>query len=177
MVTISRDAVPLKVGTDTAAEVAGVCVLTGILDLIFYKCLCAQSVNHCINRVLNKRLMIFKVRTEYLARIEHRRLRASFQAGVRTACCLRLLDQCQWHGPLEGNTPSARSPPQHQAPSIQHVLAIEVTFTLPIKGLHTPRTCLLRSASAVLNRSPDKERNVEEEMKGGRLGESPCLPP
>ena len=34
-VTISRLAVPLKVGTGVAAEVAGVCVLTGILDPVF----------------------------------------------------------------------------------------------------------------------------------------------
>ena len=38
-VTISKIAVPLKVGTAVAAEVAGVCVLTGILDLIFCKIL------------------------------------------------------------------------------------------------------------------------------------------
>ena len=53
-VTNSKIVVPLKVGTAVAAEVAGVCVLTGILDLIFCKCLCAQSVNECINRILNK---------------------------------------------------------------------------------------------------------------------------
>ena len=53
LVTISRIAVPLQVGTAVAAEVAGVCVLTGILDLIFYKCLCAQRVNQIINRILN----------------------------------------------------------------------------------------------------------------------------
>ena len=50
---ISKIAVPLKVGTAVAAEVEGVCVLTGILDLIFNKCLCAPSVNHCINRILD----------------------------------------------------------------------------------------------------------------------------
>ena len=54
-VTISKITLPLKVGTAVAAEVVGVCVLTGILDLIFCKCLCAQSVNECINRILNTR--------------------------------------------------------------------------------------------------------------------------
>ena len=53
-VTISRIAVPLKVGTTMAAEVAGVCVLTGILVLVLNKCLCVQSVNQCINSFLNK---------------------------------------------------------------------------------------------------------------------------
>ena len=53
-VTISRIAVPLKIGTAMAAEVAGVCVLTGILDLVFNKCLCVQSVNQCINRILDE---------------------------------------------------------------------------------------------------------------------------
>ena len=45
-VTISRSAVPLKVGT-AVAEVAGVCVLTGILDLVLNN-FCVQSVNQCI---------------------------------------------------------------------------------------------------------------------------------
>ena len=53
-VTISRIAVPLKVGTTMAAEVAGVRVLAGILDLVFNKCLCVQSVNQCSNIILNK---------------------------------------------------------------------------------------------------------------------------
>ena len=39
-VTISRIAVLLKVGTAMAAEMMGVCVLTGIWDLVFRKCLC-----------------------------------------------------------------------------------------------------------------------------------------
>ena len=54
-------------------------------------------------------------------------------------------------------------------------MAIEATFTMPFDGLHTPRTCLLRSVSVVLYRSPGKDWNGEEEMKGGRLGESSCL--
>ena len=55
-------------------------------------------------------------------------------------------------------------------------MAIEATFTMPYEGLHTPRTCLLRSVSVVLYRSPDKDWNVEEEMKGWGLEERPCLP-
>ena len=47
--------------------------------------------------------------------------------------------------------------------------AIDVTFTMPFEGLHTPRTCLLRSVSVVLYMAPDKDWNVEEEMKGGGL--------
>ena len=53
-VTINKISVPLKVGTAMAAEVAGVCVLTGVLDLVFNKSLCAQNINQCINRILNK---------------------------------------------------------------------------------------------------------------------------
>ena len=53
-VTISKISVPLKVGTAMAAEVAGVCVLTGVLDLVFNKSLCVQNINQCINRILNK---------------------------------------------------------------------------------------------------------------------------
>ena len=43
-ITISRIAVPLKVGTAMAAEMMGVCVLTGILDLVFHNCLCAKMM-------------------------------------------------------------------------------------------------------------------------------------
>ena len=50
-VTISKIAVPLKAGTATAAEVAGVCVLTDILDLVFKKSLCVQSINRCTDTV------------------------------------------------------------------------------------------------------------------------------
>ena len=56
-------------------------------------------------------------------------------------------------------------------------MAIDATVTMPFEGLHTPRTCLLRSVCAVLYRPPDEDWNVEEEMKGWGLGESPCLPP
>ena len=43
-VTISRIAVPLKIGTTMAAEMMGVCVLTGILDLVVHNgCVCRTS--------------------------------------------------------------------------------------------------------------------------------------
>ena len=49
--TISNIAIPLKVGAAMAAEIAGVCALTGIIDLILCKCLSFQNVNHRINRI------------------------------------------------------------------------------------------------------------------------------
>ena len=49
-VTISKMAVPLKVGTAMAAEIMGVCVLMGILVLIFHTCLCVQNINRCIDK-------------------------------------------------------------------------------------------------------------------------------
>ena len=52
--TISRVAVPLEVGTAMAAEVVRVCVLTGILDLVFNQSLCVRIVNECVNSTLNK---------------------------------------------------------------------------------------------------------------------------
>ena len=39
-------------------------------------------------------------------------------------------------------------------------MAIEATFTLPFGVSYTPRTCLLRSVSVVLYRSPDKDWDV-----------------
>ena len=53
-VTISKIVFPLKAGTAMASEVGGVCVFMGFVDLIFCKCLCAHSVNQCINRIFNK---------------------------------------------------------------------------------------------------------------------------
>ena len=53
-VTIIRIAVTLKIGTAMAAEVAGVCVLMGIFDVVFTKRLCVQSVDKCINSIRNK---------------------------------------------------------------------------------------------------------------------------
>ena len=77
-VTISRIAVLLKVGTAMAAEVAGVFVLTGILDLVFNKCLTRFLTNgdeaSCgigSSYVQDARL-----------KCERRRMRASPQGGV-----------------------------------------------------------------------------------------------
>ena len=53
-------------------------------------------------------------------------------------------------------------------------MAIEATFSMPFEGMHTPRTCLLRSVSVVLCRSPDKDWSVEKEIK--EWGLWPCLP-
>ena len=52
-VTISKTAVPLKVGAAMAAEIAGLCLLTSILDLILCKCLSVQNINQRIHRILN----------------------------------------------------------------------------------------------------------------------------
>ena len=51
-VTISRIAVPLKVGAAMAAEVLGVCVLTSVLDLTICKSLSVQDIIQRINRIL-----------------------------------------------------------------------------------------------------------------------------
>ena len=56
-------------------------------------------------------------------------------------------------------------------------MAIEITLTAPFERLHTPRTCLLRTAGVVLYNSHDKDWNDEEEMKGWGLGEFPHLLP
>ena len=52
-VTISKIAILLKAGAAMAVEVAGVCVLTSILDLILCTCLSVQNINLRINRILN----------------------------------------------------------------------------------------------------------------------------
>ena len=54
LVMISRIAVPLKIGTAVAAEMTDVCVLTGIPDLVFHKCLCVQNIIRCIDTIMNK---------------------------------------------------------------------------------------------------------------------------
>ena len=51
-VTISKIAVPLKVGAAMAEEVIGVCVLTSVLDLILCKSLSVQNINQRVNRIL-----------------------------------------------------------------------------------------------------------------------------
>ena len=53
-VTISRTALPLKVGTANASEVTGVCMLTEILDLVLTKCLSIQNINRCVDKILGK---------------------------------------------------------------------------------------------------------------------------
>ena len=52
--TISRIAVLLKIGTAVAAEMTDVCVLTGILDMVFHKCLCVQNVIRSFDTIMNK---------------------------------------------------------------------------------------------------------------------------
>ena len=52
-VTINKIAILLKVGGAMTTEIAGVCVLTSMLDLILCKCLSVQTVNQRINRILN----------------------------------------------------------------------------------------------------------------------------
>ena len=50
-------------------------------------------------------------------------------------------------------------------------VAIEATFTLSFGWSHTPRMCLLRSVSAVLYRTPEKDWDVHREVKGWGLRE------
>ena len=56
-VTISKVAVPLRVGTAMAAEVLGVCVLKEIFDLVFHKCLNIQNMNRYIDTPSQKSVM------------------------------------------------------------------------------------------------------------------------
>ena len=56
-------------------------------------------------------------------------------------------------------------------------MAVEVTFTLSFGRSHTRRTCILRSVSAVLCISPEKNWDVNRKMKGWGLGEWPVLLP
>ena len=53
-VTITKNAVPSKVRTAKTAEMMGVCVLTGILDLMFNQCPCVLNIDKCIDEVLAK---------------------------------------------------------------------------------------------------------------------------
>ena len=41
-----------------AAEIAGVCVLTGVHDLVFYKNLCILNINQRINQILHTSLFM-----------------------------------------------------------------------------------------------------------------------
>ena len=53
-VTTTENAVPSKIRTAKTAEMMGVCVLTGILDLMFNKCPCVLKIDKCIDKVLAK---------------------------------------------------------------------------------------------------------------------------
>ena len=56
-------------------------------------------------------------------------------------------------------------------------MAITETITLPVGGLHTPRTCMLRSVAAVLYRSQNEDSVVDKEMRGwGMKGSLVLLP-
>ena len=54
-------------------------------------------------------------------------------------------------------------------------VAIEATFKFSFGGSHTPRMCLLRSVSAVLCTSPEKDWDVNREVKGWGLDEWPVF--
>ena len=56
-------------------------------------------------------------------------------------------------------------------------MAITETITLPFRGSHTPRTCMLRSVAAVWYSSPNKNLDVDKEMRGCRMEGRPVLFP
>ena len=45
-------------------------------------------------------------------------------------------------------------------------MAIEIKLTATFKGLHTPRTCSLRTVGVVLYSSPDIDWNDQEDVEG-----------
>ena len=51
--------------------------------------------------------------------------------------------------------------------------AIELTLNIAFDGIHTPRACFLRAVSIFLSYAPDRDWDLEEEMKGWGAGESP----
>ena len=51
--------------------------------------------------------------------------------------------------------------------------AIELTCNVAFDGTHTLRACFLRAASIFLNYAPDKDWDMEEEMKGWGVGDGP----
>ena len=117
-VAISKLAIPLKVGAAAAAEIAGVCVLTGIVDLILSKCLSVKNINLCINSFLNNR---GSLHVEAV-------LQKHFSHGVKLWACL-------WTA-LRATVPSKNIPGRFQlesprflginaalAQSIEHVVA------------------------------------------------------
>ena len=48
----AKIAEPLSIGTAIIAEVVGVCVLTGIVDLVLNKSLSMKNINQCIDAVI-----------------------------------------------------------------------------------------------------------------------------
>ena len=56
-------------------------------------------------------------------------------------------------------------------------MAIEITFNVPFDGVYTPRTCLLRAVSVLLSNAPDRDWDLDEELRVWGLGEYPLLPP
>ena len=51
-ITISKIAAPLRMCTAMAAEVASVCVFTGILDFVLGTNLSMKAINQCIDAVI-----------------------------------------------------------------------------------------------------------------------------
>ena len=80
-VTIRKIAVPLKVGTAMAAEVVGVCVLTGICDLVFNESLFGKSMS--VSAAFSTSNYVKIVEFEY-ARCECHEMRACLQFGVQS---------------------------------------------------------------------------------------------
>ena len=56
-------------------------------------------------------------------------------------------------------------------------VALEATYALSFGRSHTPRMCLLRSVSAVLCRSRERDWDASREVRGWRLGEWTALLP
>ena len=54
--------------------------------------------------------------------------------------------------------------------------AIEITLDVSVDGVHTPRAYLLRAASTLLSCAPDRDWDLDEEMRRWGLGENPLLP-
>ena len=88
-VTISKIAIPLEVGTAMAAEVGGVCVLSGMLDLTFCKCLCVKtSISVSTEISINDDI----VRTEFdCASFVSRKLWACLWTALRATVDKRVL--------------------------------------------------------------------------------------
>ena len=55
--------------------------------------------------------------------------------------------------------------------------AIELTCNIAIEGTHTPQERVLRAVSIFLSYAPDKDWNLEEEMKVWGVADSPLSTP